>query len=728
MLLTSANARFFLLSTHQCFQRILFVVGVCWLSVCSATASTCAESTNVALASNGALATASSSYAGFAATGAINGDRKGLFGWQNGYWSTASAGFPSWLEVQFNGNKTITEIDVVTLQDNYSAPIEPTENMTFSSYGLTSFEVQYWTGSAWAAIPGGTVSGNNKVWKKVSFAPITTTKIRVWATGAPDSYSRLAEVEAWTGPSPAPRYNLALAKTATASSHWAGWGPSSTVNGDRKSLNAGSNGGWVDAGPAQSFPDWLQVDFGTNKVINEIDVFTLQDNYASPAEPTEAMSFSQWGLTGFEVQYWNGLTWITVPGGAVMGNNKIWRKFTFSPVTTSKIQVRTTASVDGYSRITEVEAYGPEASSCEPIAHLDPLNATGGGGDDPLSQNFNWTVPLLYLPGRAGMDLALSLSYNSLVWTKSGTYISFDDDHGFPGPGFRLGFPVLQPAYFNSETGKYAFLLIRPDGSRTELRQVSTSGIGATLYEAADSSHLLLDTSTMILRTTDGTQLSYAAKGNEYHCTQIKDRNGNYITVNYTTSGRIDEIIDTLGRHIDFNYDANDWLTSITQVWNQGLPNEVTHNWAIFEYEDETIDTEFSSTLTVIGPADGTPIKTLSRVTLPDGSSYRVTYTSWGQVWKVSTLFGSNLVNYRVYNLPGSELLASSQQSDSPRFTQRRDWARYWNGNTGDVPQANEEAVTAYTGPVTDSWTMPDSTSLTGVRAQVTLPDGTVNK
>ena len=80
---------------------------------------------NVALASNGATVTASSSYSGFAASGAINGDRKGLFVSQNGYWSTAGAGFPAWLEVQFNGSKTITEIDVVTPQDNYQAPIEP---------------------------------------------------------------------------------------------------------------------------------------------------------------------------------------------------------------------------------------------------------------------------------------------------------------------------------------------------------------------------------------------------------------------------------------------------------------------------------------------------------------------------------------------------------------------------------------------------------------------------
>ena len=40
----------------------------------------------------------------------------------------------------------------------------------------------------------------------------------------------------------------------------------------------------------------------------------------------------------------------------------VWRKFTFTPLNTSKIRVKTTASVDGYSRITEVEAYGPAAS------------------------------------------------------------------------------------------------------------------------------------------------------------------------------------------------------------------------------------------------------------------------------------------------------------------------------------------------------------------------------
>jgi hypothetical protein len=73
--------------------------------------------------------------------------------------------------------------------------------MTFTSYGLTSFEVQYWTGSAWVDIPGGAVTGNNLVWRQFKFTPLSTAKIRVLVTGSPDGvWSRIAEVEAYAGP------------------------------------------------------------------------------------------------------------------------------------------------------------------------------------------------------------------------------------------------------------------------------------------------------------------------------------------------------------------------------------------------------------------------------------------------------------------------------------------------------------------------------------------------
>ena len=106
--------------------------------------------------------------------------------------------FPDWLEVSFSGNKTISEIDVITQQDDPQHLVEPTLTQTFSLYGITAFDVQYWTGSAWATVPGASVTGNNKVWRQFTFTPITTTKIRVVVNaGADNAYSRVVEVEAW---------------------------------------------------------------------------------------------------------------------------------------------------------------------------------------------------------------------------------------------------------------------------------------------------------------------------------------------------------------------------------------------------------------------------------------------------------------------------------------------------------------------------------------------------
>ena len=104
---------------------------------------------------------------------------------------------PDWLEVDFNGSKTITEIDVFSVQDNYQSASEPTSTMTFSLYGLTDFEVQYWNGSQWVVVPGGSVSGNSLVWRKLTVAAVTTTKIRIWITGTKDLWSRITEVEVW---------------------------------------------------------------------------------------------------------------------------------------------------------------------------------------------------------------------------------------------------------------------------------------------------------------------------------------------------------------------------------------------------------------------------------------------------------------------------------------------------------------------------------------------------
>jgi hypothetical protein len=85
-----------------------------------------------------------------------------------------SSSFPDWLEVDFNGNKSISEIDVFSVQDNFTAPVEPTQSTTASLYGLRDFEVQYWTGFSWAPVPGGTITGNHLAWRRLTFAPLST--------------------------------------------------------------------------------------------------------------------------------------------------------------------------------------------------------------------------------------------------------------------------------------------------------------------------------------------------------------------------------------------------------------------------------------------------------------------------------------------------------------------------------------------------------------------------
>ena len=608
---------------------------------------------NVALASNGGVATASSTYSGpygnFPVQSVNNGERKGVTWGAGGGWNDDTANiYPDWVQITFNGQKTIGEIDVYTLQDSLNNPIEPTPNQSFSLYGITSFDVQYWNGSAWVTVPGGSITGNNLVWRKITFPPVATDRIRVVVNASMDGASRITEIEAFTSvttvsdttsptvsitaPSSGSSVNGTVAITASASDNvgvskvefyvnsvlqaadtsspytfsWNtvslvngsytllakaydaannigtsssvtvtvnndktapivslttpssgatvsgtvavtasasdnvgvsrvefyvnsvlqatvtsapytfSWNTASLVNGsytllakaydaannigtsssvtvtvnndktaptvsltapssgatvsgtvavaasasdnvgvskvefyvnsilqasdtnspytftwntssltngtytllakaydasgnvgtstsnvvtvsnsaasssnvnvalasnggvatasstysgpygnfpvqsvnngDRKGLNWGAGGGWNDD-TANSYPDWVQITFNSQKSISEIDVYTLQDSYDNPIEPTQNQSFSLYGITSFDVQYWNGSVWVTVPGGSITGNNLVWRKITFSPVATDRIRVVVNATLDGASRITEIEAF-----------------------------------------------------------------------------------------------------------------------------------------------------------------------------------------------------------------------------------------------------------------------------------------------------------------------------------------------------------------------------------
>jgi len=121
--------------------------------------------------------------------------------------------------------------------------------------------------------------------------------------------------------------------------------------------------------------------------------------------------------------------------------------------------------------------YYPSGDPNFSTARIRPKNETGEQGEDLGSQNFNWSLPLLSLPGRAALDVNLTLYYNSLVWTRDGSFIKYNADLGSPAPGFELGLPKLQQRFTDAQTDGNAFIMVLPSGGSVEMRAISVSRV-----------------------------------------------------------------------------------------------------------------------------------------------------------------------------------------------------------------------------------------------------------
>lgn len=360
---------------------------------------------------------------------------------------------------------------------------------------------------------------------------------------------------------------------------------------------------------------------------------------------------------------------------------------------------RTSAAV---SRFNHVRTLAPPTLPDEPsaseraMALLDPFNQSG---NQLRARDCEWSLPLFSLPGRAGLDLGLTLSYSSLVWTQVGNSIYFDEDAGSPSPGFRLGFPTIGEVFFDNQANVNARLLVTAAGRRVELRQVGTTNV----YDAADSSYLqLIDNHTsnppaLLLRTADGTRIDCEQKANLWYATKVKERNGNYISITNKSNGDLDYLTDTVGRVIAFHYDSNDNLDYIWQNWSG-----VTHQWATFGWTTKTFYPNFGN-LNVFGSYQNIPV--LTQVGLPDGSGYNFGYNDVGQVRLITR--DNPAGSPRSY----TEFVYDNSTSDCPRLTQEKVWVQNWS----DIDGIPHEVVTQY------------AIDADGGH-RLTLPEGTVYK
>jgi hypothetical protein len=311
-----------------------------------------------------------------------------------------------------------------------------------------------------------------------------------------------------------------------------------------------------------------------------------------------------------------------------------------------------------------------------------------------FSEDVSYTVSLLSLVGRAGLSLSLSMTYNSKVWVKSGSTIYLNGDQGWPAPGWRLGLGRIDGVYAGGD-GYNHYYYTAPDGGIHDLRYNSTD----SLYESTDSTYLDFNDSTGVFRQSDGTQITFAligGTGGFVLPTQVKDRNGNYLTINYSGTGQsISSIVDAVGRTVSFSYNGDGTLATISKTGFGGA----ARTWT-FGYSNITLSYSFASSLTVNGPANGSSFKVLSSVTFPNNTKTVFSYNGYAQLTEAdlesnnSTLRGKYLIGWQ--SAPGGGWTDSPTPSQVGTFdgTNTYNWTLAFNTYSTTVTDPTSVART----------------------------------
>jgi RHS repeat-associated protein len=437
------------------------------------------------------------------------------------------------------------------------------------------------------------------------------------------------------------------------------------------------------------------------------------------------------------------------------------------PAKISSSQTERTKSSQKHSQIAQTEtlraASGKRshASKSRSAANATPLPQGGGGGwdgsnywsaDDPENRvgnppgtadggagsgNFQFAAPVYSAPGR-GINVSLGLSYNSRVWNKAGSQMSFDNDRGWPSPGFNLGFGKMLGI------GVYTgCMIVDADGTRHSysgnitIYNWGTYGVMHTTDGSFIDYTYWTGTNGVMLwaeaRLPNGTVIYYGAysqPGGGLFPTYIEDANGNYITISYVNNSgpRIQAVTDTLGRVINFHYNSNNLLTAVTAPGLDGA----TRTLVRLHYQQLSLSYSFTWPIQSVVVQNSYPW-VLDAIYYPaTHSGYWLTdYSTYGMLRSVVEERGMNLIpdttpltemgtisegsvtqsdnyNYPAYvgDTSGTQ---SSGLTDAPTYTTMKE---RW---TPDGGSTLSEAVTGYEvnengNPRTTTITLPNGT------------------
>lgn len=352
----------------------------------------------------------------------------------------------------------------------------------------------------------------------------------------------------------------------------------------------------------------------------------------------------------------------------------------------------------------------------------------------PESNNFEFSVPLYGLSGR-GLSLDLGLSYNSRIWSRHGSAVTFNAINSWPYIGFTLSFGRIV-TYGTPLATK--FLLVESDGTLRYLG--SGPGGTATTYQTNDGSHITYvgTVGGGTLYYNNGTQKTVTYTNNRLLVTRVMDANGNYVQIAYksqpapacgTSAGfqwnqAIDTVTDTLGRITQFHYDTCNNLISIEAPGYGGTAmSPVTETVVRFDYQMATASTSFSGVTTENVPSG--PVAQLRRIYFPaTGTGYKFTYSAYGMVSTVSlrkdmsysptlgAISDGNEKAYVSFNYPAS----AASLTDAPSFSQWTQSPAATSGGTATYSLASSSNAGAKVFTVTN----PDATTVTLTRSDST--------
>ena len=232
-----------------------------------------------------------------------------------------------------------------TSRIDFPFPVEIGSAQLFTGFDDTSplgtFGLQYLVGTTWVNIAGASVSGNTNVERNLVFTnPITATSFRLIAQ---EGTHRIREWALYppNGPSGYPlgtdlTLNLAHQRPAVASSHTTGNYPLHAVDGR---THLGSSWQTTTAGL-----NTLEIEMVANMKLGSAHLYSG----SSAAAP----------LADFTLKYWNGTTWLDIPGGAVTGNTSADRIITFTtPTAATKVRLEFTKTGTTPTVIRELQIF-----------------------------------------------------------------------------------------------------------------------------------------------------------------------------------------------------------------------------------------------------------------------------------------------------------------------------------------------------------------------------------